>query len=249
MLDGDRRGRARPGAGRQERQTSSRRRRLDRARARASRRAVPRRARRRPAACSAAPRGTSPAQSRIERGGARPARHRRGRPVLARHRRSAASVAAQRLLLLGDPQQLPQVSQGTHPEPVDESALGWLIGRPRHAARRARATSSATSYRMHPALCAQGLDAVLRRPAAPPPTARAERVAGRRRRPGCDGRTARRTIGNRTESAGGGRRGRRAGRSAARHAVDATRTSRERRARSTERRLPRRRAVQRPGRR
>jgi len=30
------------------------------------------------------------------------------------------------LLLLGDPQQLPQVSQGSHPEPVDGSALGWL---------------------------------------------------------------------------------------------------------------------------
>jgi predicted RecB family nuclease len=40
----------------------------------------------------------------------------------------AVSVAAQRLLLLGDPQQLPQVSQGIHPEPVDDSALGWLIG-------------------------------------------------------------------------------------------------------------------------
>ncbi len=40
----------------------------------------------------------------------------------------AASVGAQRLLLLGDPQQLPQVSQGTHPEPVDTSALGWLLG-------------------------------------------------------------------------------------------------------------------------
>nr|WP_240740083.1 TM0106 family RecB-like putative nuclease [Leucobacter triazinivorans] len=40
----------------------------------------------------------------------------------------AASVAAERLLLLGDPQQLPQVSQGTHPEPVDASALGWLLG-------------------------------------------------------------------------------------------------------------------------
>ncbi|WP_345377102.1 TM0106 family RecB-like putative nuclease [Frondihabitans cladoniiphilus] len=38
----------------------------------------------------------------------------------------AASVAATRILLLGDPQQLPQVSQGTHPEPVDQSALGWL---------------------------------------------------------------------------------------------------------------------------
>ena len=40
----------------------------------------------------------------------------------------AVSVAAQRLLLLGDPQQLPQVSQGIHPEPVNDSALGWLIG-------------------------------------------------------------------------------------------------------------------------
>ncbi|ALJ21511.1 TM0106 family RecB-like putative nuclease [Microbacterium sp. No. 7] len=39
----------------------------------------------------------------------------------------AVSVAAQRLLLLGDPQQLPQVSQGTHPEPVDTAALGWLM--------------------------------------------------------------------------------------------------------------------------
>lgn len=39
----------------------------------------------------------------------------------------AASVSAERLLLLGDPQQLPQVSQGSHPEPVDTSALGWLL--------------------------------------------------------------------------------------------------------------------------
>jgi uncharacterized protein len=39
----------------------------------------------------------------------------------------AVSLAAQRLLLLGDPQQLPQVSQGTHPEPVDTSALGWVM--------------------------------------------------------------------------------------------------------------------------
>jgi len=39
----------------------------------------------------------------------------------------AVSMAARRLLLLGDPQQLPQVSQGTHPAPVDTSALGWLM--------------------------------------------------------------------------------------------------------------------------
>ncbi len=39
----------------------------------------------------------------------------------------AISHASHRLLLLGDPQQLPQVSQGTHPEPVNESALSWLV--------------------------------------------------------------------------------------------------------------------------
>ncbi|MHA6670243.1 TM0106 family RecB-like putative nuclease [Homoserinimonas sp. A447] len=38
----------------------------------------------------------------------------------------ASGVAARNLLLLGDPQQLPQVSQGLHPEPVDGSALGWI---------------------------------------------------------------------------------------------------------------------------
>jgi uncharacterized protein len=65
----------------------------------------------------------------------------------------AVGRAAQRLLLLGDPQQLPQVSQGRHPEPVDASALAWL------------AAGSAVlpdglgyllpeSWRMHPEVCA-----------------------------------------------------------------------------------------------
>ena len=40
----------------------------------------------------------------------------------------AVSHAADRILLLGDPQQLPQVSQGVHPEPVNESVLGWMVG-------------------------------------------------------------------------------------------------------------------------
>ncbi|MBM6621725.1 TM0106 family RecB-like putative nuclease [Micrococcaceae bacterium RIT802] len=64
----------------------------------------------------------------------------------------AVSRAARRLLLLGDPRQLPQVTQGTHPEPVDESALGWLS--------EGNATLPAElgyfladSWRMHPALC------------------------------------------------------------------------------------------------
>jgi len=64
----------------------------------------------------------------------------------------AVSVAAKRLLLLGDPQQLPQVSQGQHPEPVDESALGWLSEgmtlRPEFGYFLDR------TWRMHPALTA-----------------------------------------------------------------------------------------------
>ena len=63
----------------------------------------------------------------------------------------AVSVVADRLLLLGDPQQLPEVSQGSHPEPIDTSALGWLIeGRPTLA--ESRGYFLATTYRMHPAL-------------------------------------------------------------------------------------------------
>ncbi|MEO8529482.1 MAG: AAA domain-containing protein, partial [Pseudolysinimonas sp.] len=38
----------------------------------------------------------------------------------------AVSVSAKRLLLLGDPQQLPQVTTGSHPERIFDSALGWL---------------------------------------------------------------------------------------------------------------------------
>jgi uncharacterized protein len=63
----------------------------------------------------------------------------------------ACSVAGSRLLLLGDPQQLPQVSRGIHPEPVDASALGWLLGDeavlPPHLGYFLEET-----WRMHPAL-------------------------------------------------------------------------------------------------
>jgi uncharacterized protein len=38
----------------------------------------------------------------------------------------AAAQSASRLLLLGDPQQLPAVTQGVHPAPVDTPALEWL---------------------------------------------------------------------------------------------------------------------------
>jgi uncharacterized protein len=65
----------------------------------------------------------------------------------------AVSAAARNLLLLGDPQQLPQVSQGHHPEPVDASALGWLTDG--HDTLPAElGYFLATTWRMHPALCA-----------------------------------------------------------------------------------------------
>jgi len=65
----------------------------------------------------------------------------------------AVAQSAQRLLLLGDPQQLPQVTQGSHPAPVDESALGWLSAG--HATLPPElGYFLADSWRMHPALCA-----------------------------------------------------------------------------------------------
>ncbi|MCU1516839.1 MAG: nuclease [Pseudarthrobacter sp.] len=64
----------------------------------------------------------------------------------------AVARSAKRLLLLGDPQQLPQVTQGSHPEPVDESALGWLAAG--HATLPEKlGYFLADSWRMHPELC------------------------------------------------------------------------------------------------
>lgn len=65
----------------------------------------------------------------------------------------AVAPAAANLLLLGDPQQLPQVSQGTHPDPVDTSALDWLVDGQRTLPDE-RGYFLDLSYRMHPAVCA-----------------------------------------------------------------------------------------------
>ncbi|MDY6054958.1 TM0106 family RecB-like putative nuclease [Micrococcus sp.] len=65
----------------------------------------------------------------------------------------AAAAMADTVLLLGDPQQLPQVSQGTHPQPVDQAALGWLVeGAPVLAPERGFFLD--TTWRMHSALTA-----------------------------------------------------------------------------------------------
>jgi predicted RecB family nuclease len=64
----------------------------------------------------------------------------------------ASAVAATRLLLLGDPQQLPQVSQGSHPEPVDVAALAWLSDG-HDVLPPELGYFLAKSWRMHPAVC------------------------------------------------------------------------------------------------
>lgn len=64
----------------------------------------------------------------------------------------AVSTAARNLLLLGDPQQLPQVTQGRHPEPVDRSALGWLVDG-HDTLPDELGYFLARTWRLHPALC------------------------------------------------------------------------------------------------
>ncbi|MEV6920631.1 TM0106 family RecB-like putative nuclease [Amycolatopsis sp. NPDC051106] len=64
----------------------------------------------------------------------------------------AVSMCARNVLLLGDPQQLPQVVQGTHPAGAEASALGHVIG-------GADIVPASLGYfldetrRMHPAVC------------------------------------------------------------------------------------------------
>jgi predicted RecB family nuclease len=64
----------------------------------------------------------------------------------------AVSTCAKNVVLLGDPQQLPQVVQGTHPAGAEASALGHLIGEadimPPHLGYFLDQTR-----RMHPAVC------------------------------------------------------------------------------------------------
>lgn len=64
----------------------------------------------------------------------------------------AVSRSSRNMLLLGDPQQLPQVTQGSHPYPVDESALGWLSAGERTLPPEYGYFLDA-SWRMHPELC------------------------------------------------------------------------------------------------
>ena len=64
----------------------------------------------------------------------------------------AMGRAACNIVLVGDPQQLPQVIQGAHPEPANLSCLDWMLGE--HATvPLERGIFLPVSRRMHPEVC------------------------------------------------------------------------------------------------
>lgn len=63
----------------------------------------------------------------------------------------ACARAARTVLLLGDPQQLPQVTQATHPEAMEKSVLEHIIG-PHATMPPDRGYFLDATYRMHPSL-------------------------------------------------------------------------------------------------
>ncbi len=65
----------------------------------------------------------------------------------------AAGTVARSIVLLGDPQQLPQVNQASHPHGADASALGHLLGE-HDVIPPDRGVFLPESFRMHPDVCA-----------------------------------------------------------------------------------------------
>ena len=65
----------------------------------------------------------------------------------------AMSNAAHSLILIGDPRQLPQVVQGSHPHPANLSCLDWMLGEGQNV-DPARGIFLPETWRMHPDLCA-----------------------------------------------------------------------------------------------
>jgi hypothetical protein len=65
----------------------------------------------------------------------------------------AVSQAAKTIVLLGDPQQLDQPTQGTHPEGVDTSALDHMLGG-HQTIPEDRGLFLEETWRLHPTICA-----------------------------------------------------------------------------------------------
>ncbi len=59
---------------------------------------------------------------------------------------------ARRVVLIGDPCQLPQVIQGAHPPPANSSCLDWMLGETRLVSGE-RGLFLPETWRMHPDLC------------------------------------------------------------------------------------------------
>ena len=65
----------------------------------------------------------------------------------------AVSHAGPNLVLLGDPQQLDQPTQGTHPDGTEVSALGHLLGG-RQTIEPGQGLFLEETWRLHPEVCA-----------------------------------------------------------------------------------------------
>ena len=65
----------------------------------------------------------------------------------------AMSNAADNLVLVGDPRQLPQVTQGAHPHPASLSCLDWMLGEGKNVDPE-HGIFLPETWRMHPELCA-----------------------------------------------------------------------------------------------
>ena len=66
----------------------------------------------------------------------------------------AVAPCAQNVILLGDPQQLPQVNQASHPNGGGASSLEHLLAGHDTVAARRRGVLLNETWRMHPEVCA-----------------------------------------------------------------------------------------------
>lgn len=64
----------------------------------------------------------------------------------------AMTRCTRNIVLVGDPCQLPQVIQGSHPSPANQSCLEWMLGKDRLISPD-RGLFLGESWRMHPKLC------------------------------------------------------------------------------------------------
>jgi uncharacterized protein len=87
----------------------------------------------------------------------------------------AMGGAARSIVLLGDPNQLPQVTQGTHPEGAGVSALEHVLGE-RQTLAPEQGLFLAETWRMHPSVCRYISDAFYDARLTPHPSTEAQRL-------------------------------------------------------------------------